>query len=76
VAVYYPVDKGYYAANIDDRNTLWARHGDQTLQGIARARGGQSYGGSGRDESLHIIRFLKNVQMDTVYEGEISLDFK
>lgn len=76
VSVYYPVDKAYHAKHIGKRNTLWTRHGDETLQGLARASGRQSYGGQGKMEPVHLMRHLRKVYMNTVYDGEMAEDCK
>ncbi|TNV79108.1 hypothetical protein FGO68_gene4215 [Halteria grandinella] len=75
VSVYYPVDKEYHARHIGERNTLWTRHGEETLQGMARASGSNTYGGNGKKESLVLMRHLRKVYMDTVYDGEMSKEF-
>jgi Platelet-activating factor acetylhydrolase, isoform II len=76
VSVYYPISKEHHRKHINERNTLWARHGEETLQGLARASGRQSYGGKGEMESIAVMRHLRKVYMDTVYEGDIAEDFK
>ena len=40
VSCFYPIDKEEYRKKIKDHNPLWARNGQDTTLGIAKASGG------------------------------------
>ncbi len=72
VSIYYPVDRDEYYRVIRMSNTLYLRHGDHTLLGIARAS--VPYG---REDHLRLcwFRFLRRIRMDTATDAELSKDF-
>lgn len=45
VSVFYPITRRHFTDSIQLRNTPWLRHGDHTIQGLARASGKNAYGG-------------------------------
>ena len=57
---------------IKNNNTKWLRNGDNTLLGIAKAGG--EYG-KDNHPSIAIFRHLRNVMMNTVFNGTIDHDF-
>ena len=61
VSVYYPISKQLYNETIGTRNTEWARHGDDTILGIARAGGNNAYGSNGGHLPLFIFRAIRGV---------------
>lgn len=69
ISVFYPISKDHHKAMISLNDTKWLRDGDKTLEGIARA---SSKYGSEDHPSLHIFRYLRNVTMNTVFNGDID----
>ena len=73
VSVFYPISKAHHSEKIQDSNTLWLRHGHKTLLGIAKAG---NIGGVARDTTpVAMVRYLRDVKMDTIFNGDIDTDF-
>ena len=74
VSVFYPINKEYYNKVISSQNTPWLRNGDKTMKALAKslAPNGQVEG----HPPLWVLRYLKDVVMDTVFNGKIDEDFK
>ena len=75
VSVFYPVDKSDYTRHIRkswNHNTLWLRHGDNTLLGLAKAS--VEYGREDHPRSCW-FRYFRRIRMDTATEAPISKDF-
>lgn len=73
ISVYYPVDKEEYNRVIHRNNTLWLRHGDHTLLGLAKAS--MPYGREDHPRSCW-FRYFRRIRMDTATDAEVSKDFK
>ena len=73
VSVFYPVDKDEYKRVIKRDNTLWLRHGDNTLLGLAKAS--VPYGREDHPRPCW-FRYFKRIKMDTATDAEISKDFR
>ena len=70
VSVYYPVDKEVYKRMLRrSTNSDWLRHGDKSLQGIARAS--VPYGEE-KHKSIRWFRFLRFIKMNTLERGPLS----
>ncbi len=71
VSIYYPVDQDEYRRVIGRAggNTLWLRHGDHTLLGLAKAT--MPYG---REDHPRLcwFRYIRRVKMGTATDAEIS----
>ena len=72
VSVFYPISKVHYAKMIKKNNSVWLRHGDKTLRGIAKAS--VPYGIENHPP-MPFFRYFRKVKMDTVQDGEIDKDF-
>ena len=74
VSVFYPVNKEYFKEVISKQNTPWLRNGDKTMEAYAKslAPNGDVKG----SPPLWVLRYLKDVVMDTVFNGKIDEDFK
>jgi hypothetical protein len=75
VSVFYPVDKPDYKRHMRksySNNTLWLRHGDHTLLGLAKAS--VAYGRDDHPRSCW-FRYLRRIRMDTATDAPISKDF-
>jgi predicted dienelactone hydrolase len=73
VSVFYPVDMDEYMKAIRaGKNTMWLRHGDHTLLGLAKAS--IPYGREDHP-SLFWFRYFRRIRMDTATDAEISKDF-
>ncbi len=72
VSIYYPVDRDEYDRVIRKRNTLWLRHGDHTLLGLAKAS--VPYGQEDHPR-LCWFRYFRRIRMDTATDAQLSRDF-
>ena len=74
VSIFFPVDKDEYKRVIRRKggNTMWLRHGDHTLLGLAKAS--VPYG---REDHIWVglLRYFRRIKMDTATDAEISSDF-
>lgn len=75
VSVYYPIQRDVYRQIMKTQkgaNTKWLRHGDKTLEGIARAS--VPYG---QEDPLpwFIFRYLRKIKMDTCTDAPLDPDF-
>lgn len=74
VSVYYPMDKEEYEQEIGKtaKNTYWFRHGYRSRLGLAKATADW-----GKDNASNpwMFKYLDEVKMDTVQNGQISQTF-